>query len=79
MAKDYYIDYSNNNPKLMDGKTGKQIGAKEKQPTLPGLNKAATAKLQKDKKPTHILRYIDKVNHENAGGPEPKPNDWYGS
>tara|TARA_R110001583_G_scaffold75403_1_gene207690 strand:- start:820 stop:1428 length:609 start_codon:yes stop_codon:yes gene_type:complete len=79
MAKDYYVDYSNNNPKLMDGKTGKQIGADEKrpQPTLPGLNKAATAKLQKDKRPTHILRHIDKVNHETAGGPKPKSNAWY--
>ena len=28
-------------------------------------------------KPTHILRYIDKVNHETGDGPEPKSNDWY--
>ena len=62
MAKNYHVDYSNNNPKLIDEK-GNQIGGKQ-------------MKLKKQK-PTHILRHIAKVNHETAGGPKPKPNDWY--
>ena len=28
-------------------------------------------------KSTHILRYLDKSNHEYANGPKPKSNDWY--
>lgn len=50
--------------------------SKEKQPTLPGLNKTTTTAQQKNK-PTHILRHIDRHNYETAGGPKPKPNDWY--
>ncbi len=30
MARNFYMDYSNNNPKLMDGDTGLEVGTEPK-------------------------------------------------